>query len=1012
MSRPTPRSPLARATLLARQARSLAPVLATTARLGAEEAVRRVVPRRGGPDDAAATDVEIAAPEAVAEYARHVHAQRRVDADPEAVADLVRDLDRSHQWLTLHLAWRGERPSRMETGDTFTQQISLMDIPAQARWSVERADADGFALRGTGPMGITVGLWCTLRPAGGPGRGTVVRLDGALDGSPVRGPVGLTAVRSVETALAGSLAELAALVEETGGPGGPGSRLRVSDEPVLHERTGVLLDPSTPVVVGVGQVVVRDPGHDPEEPVRLAARALRRAVEDSGAAHDLLAAADVVTAVSSASWTYPDQAGLVAELVGAGGASTVQTSPYGGDGAQLALNDAARMVAEGEARVVLVSGAESGAGVAALQRDGREPAWTRQADDAAPGRTLGDDRPANNEAEAAVGLNAPIYVYALIESALRGAAGTDEVTHRAAIADLWSRASAVAADNPYAWDPTVRSAEEIADPGPANRWVSAPYTKLMCANLQVDLAAGVVVTSVAAAQAAGVPQDHWVFLHAGASATDEWFVSERGDLASSPAIAAIGRAALDHAGIGVDDLGPVDLYSCFPAAVQLAASALDLPWDDPARPLTVTGGLTSAGGPGNDYGLHAVASMVPRLRAEPEEVGLSTSLGWYATKHALGIYSARPPQRPFRHLRPAFDRPPGRVVLGEPDGPREGSDERAVEGVVEALTVPHGRDGTPEAVVLSVLTDDGARMLLRREGPEDIAALTATDLLRRRVRLADGDVVPLDEPGVRHALPDPPAAPVRTERAGPQGEVLVITLDRPSRRNAIDRRTALALERAVDDAESDPTVRAIVLTGAGGTFCAGMDLAGAHRGEVPVTDRRGPLGLTAEPPVTPLVAAVEGAALAGGFELVLCADLVVAAHDATFGLPEAKRGLLAAAGGLWRTATRLPRSVALELALVADPVPAARLHQLGLVNALVGPGEALTAATDLAVRIAANAPLSVRVGKQIVDAAPTWSPEEGFERQSELAGPVVLSDDAREGVAAFTEKREPRWTGR
>lgn len=995
---PTPQSPspLVRLQRLGRQVRTLAPILADTARLTAGEAVRRVVPGGASAVASVSADVDLPAPDGVADYARQVSAQRLVAAAPTDVLELVLDLGRSHEWLTLHLAWRGERPDRIEPGASFTQQISLMDIPAQARWEVERADDTGFALRGTGPMGITVGLWCTLQAAPG---GTAVRLDGALDGSPVKGPVGLTAVRSVQTALTDSLAELASLLEDDGAP----ARLRVPDEPVLHERTGALLEPTTPVVVGVGQVVVRAPGVEPEEPVALAARALRAAAADSGARLDLLAVADLVAAVPSASWTYPDQAGLVATLVGAENAATVQTSPYGGDGAQLALNDAAQQVVDGRAQVVLVSGAEAGASVAALQRDGREPAWTRQPDDVAPDRQIGVDRPANNEAEAAVGLSAPIYVYALLESALRGAAGTDEATHRAAIAELWSRASAVAADNPFAWDPTARSAEEIAEPSADNRWVSEPYTKLMCANLQVDLAAGVIVTSVAAAQAAGVPQERWVFLHAGASATDEWFVSERADLADSPAIAAIGAAALDHAGIAPDDLGPVDLYSCFPAAVQLGARAIGLPWDDAARPLSVTGGLTSAGGPGNNYGLHAVASIVPRLRERPDEYGLSSSLGWYATKHALGVYSARPPQQRYTHLKPAFDRPASRPVRTElADG---------AEGVVEALTVPHAREGGAEAVVLSVLTDDGARVLLRREDPVEIAELTAADLLRRRVR-AEGDRLVVVDGEAAAELPAPPAASLHTRRAGEAGEVVVLTLDRPEVRNAIDRRTALALERAVDDAEADPTVRALVLTGAGGTFCAGMDLAGAHRGEVPVTDRRGPLGLTAEPPTKPMIAAVEGPALAGGFELALCADLVVAAEDATFGLPEAKRGLLAAAGGLWRTATRLPRPVALELALVADALPAARLHQLGLVNHLVEPGHALERALDLAQRIAANAPLSVSVGKQIVDAAPTWSPQEGFERQSELASPVVLSDDAREGVAAFAEKRAPKWTGR
>ncbi|GAA4815241.1 crotonase/enoyl-CoA hydratase family protein [Nocardioides caeni] len=967
-----------------RSLRLLAPVVAQTARVAASDAVARLRPRTPG----AEAELTLPAPAGAADFARHVHVQGVVPGSPGQVAELVADLDRVHEWLTLHLSWRGERPSRMEAGAEFVQQIKLMDIPAQARWRVERADAEGFELRGTGPMGITVGLWCTLAATSG---ATSVRLDGALDGPPVRGPIGLTAVRSVETALAESLQVLAGIL-------GGGSLARIAEEPVRHERTGRLLDPTTPVVIGVGQLVQRDPDPAaPVEPAAMAARALRAAAEDAGLGDDLLGRADLVYAVPSASWTYGDQAGLVAELVGAPDAGTVQTSPYGGDGAQLAVNDAAREVAEGRAHVVLVSGAEAGRTVAALQAAGREPQWTRQPGDAAPDRVIGIDRTANNEAETSVGLGAPIYVYALLESALRGAAGTPDAEHRDRIADLWARHSAIAAGNPWAWDRTERSAAEIATPSPDNREIADPYTKLMCANLQVDLAAGVIVASVAAAQALGVPQERWVFLHAGASAADEWFVSERADLTASPAIAAAGAAALDHAGITVDELGPIDLYSCFPAAVQLGAGALGLPWNDPARPLSVTGGLTSAGGPGNNYGLHAVASMVPLLRAEPEQFGLSSSLGWYATKHAVGVYSATPPRQTFAHLKPAFDRPAPRPVRTDLEG----------TAVVEAVTVPRGRSGDPEGVIVSAIAPDGARVLLRREDPADVLALIEGDSLRRTIALVDGRVVLTGE---RQELPEPPPAPVRTERAG--GEILVVTLDRPRVRNAIDGLTARLLERAIDDAEADDTVRVIVLTGAGGTFCAGMDLVGAHGGAVPVTDRRGPLGLTAEPPTKPTIAAVEGSALAGGFELALCADLIVAAEDATFGLPEAKRGLLAAAGGLWRTAVRLPRAVALELAMVGDAVTADRLHGLGLVNAVVPTGTALPAALELAERIVANAPLSVLVGKQVVDEAPTWTPEEAFARQSELASPVLLSDDAREGVAAFAEKRSPRWTGR
>ncbi|QWC84542.1 crotonase/enoyl-CoA hydratase family protein [Nocardioidaceae bacterium] len=972
-------------------ARTLAPVLARTARDTAEDLVGRVRPPAA--DDGGAT-VEVPEPSGTEDFARRVHAVREVPGSVEDTVALVCDLDRWHEWLTLHLSWRGERPSTLSaetTGEQFTQQISLMDIPAQARWTVARVgtgDHAGFELRGTGPMGITVGLWATVVPAGS---GAAVRLDGALDGPPVRGPVGLTALRSVETAARESLDLLAGLL-------GGGASARIADEPVRHEATGRMLDPSTPVVVGVGQAVRRPGQDDPVEPIVLAERALRAAAADAApAAVDadaLLGRADAVYAVPSASWTYADQAGLTAARVGAfdvgsdeeSRPETVQTSPYGGDGGQLALNDAAQQIVDGRAHVVLVSGAEAGAAIAAIQAEGRDPDWTQGSPDGAtgPDRVIGVDKQANNEAETSVGLGAPIYMYALMESALRRASGLSAAEHTSRIAGLWSRLARTATVNPYAWDRSGHTPGEIAAPTADNRMVSEPYTKLMCANLQVDLGAGVILTSVAAAQALGIDQSRWVFLHAGASAVDEWFVSERASLTESPAIAAAGAAALAHAGVTAQDLGPVDLYSCFPSAVQIGAAALGLPIDDPDRPLSVTGGLTFAGGPGNAYGLHGVATMVPMLRHRPEEFGLTTSLGWYATKHALGVWSASPPEKAYANLHPMVDRPAPRPVSVDPDVlDQEGS-------VVEAVTVAHARDGSVEGAIVSVITADGTRVLLRRETAKGI------------------------EPGER-TLPAPPEPPLRVTRAGADGEIAILTLNRPAKRNAVDRRMALMLERAVDDAEADASVRVIVLTGMGDHFCAGMDLSGANRGEVPVTDRRGPLGLAAEPPTKPTIAAVEGSALAGGFELVLCADLVVAGETATFGLPEAKRGLLAAAGGLLRTSLRLPRPVALELAMTGDPLPASRLHDLGLVNRVVDDGAALDAALELAATVAANAPLSVRVGKQIVDEAPGWvslDDEEAFEKQSQMASPVILSDDAKEGVAACAEKRQPTWTGR
>jgi acetyl-CoA C-acetyltransferase len=191
-----------------------------------------------------------------------------------------------------------------------------------------------------------------------------------------------------------------------------------------------------------------------------------------------------------------------------------------------------------------------------------------------------------------------------------------------------------------------------------------------------------------------------------------------------------------------------------------------------------------------------------------------------------------------------------------------------------------------------------------------------------------------------------------------------------------------------------------------------MDLKAAARGELPYGESRGPLGIAERPPGKPLVAAVDGPALAGGCELALAADLIVAAEDAVFGIPEPKRGLVAAAGGVMRLRERLPRNIAMELALTGDPMPASRLAELGLVNQLAPAGKVLDAALDLAGRIACNAPLSVEISKRIVVESADWSTDEAFQRQTELATPALVSQDANEGVAAFVEKREPVWQGR
>jgi enoyl-CoA hydratase len=242
--------------------------------------------------------------------------------------------------------------------------------------------------------------------------------------------------------------------------------------------------------------------------------------------------------------------------------------------------------------------------------------------------------------------------------------------------------------------------------------------------------------------------------------------------------------------------------------------------------------------------------------------------------------------------------------------------------------------------------------------------------------------------------------------------IQTITINRPESRNAMTLVAAKLIAAALDELDARDDLRIGILTGAGNSFCAGMDLKGFLRGERPSLPDRGFGGLTKRPPKKPLIAAVEGYALAGGFELVMACDLVVAAENAQFGVPEVKRGLAATAGGLVRLPRQLPYRVAMELILTGDMFPAPRAHACGLVNRLTKPGEALAEAKKLAQSIAANGPLSVAASKRVVVESQDWPADELWERQAALTEHIFSSADAREGSAAFAEKRKPMWQGR
>lgn len=489
------------------------------------------------------------------------------------------------------------------------------------------------------------------------------------------------------------------------------------------------LDPRTPVVIGVGQHNQRVDRGEPElEPVDLMVEAARKALADTGVAVDP-AAIDSVRTVGLLSWRYADPGTLVAERLGVGHDVDSGVSAMGGNSPQMLLNETALDIAAGRASCVLLAGAEAWRSRMAARSAGETPDWTVQPEGTPPARGIGSAVEMNHEAEIGLGIFLPIQVYPMFEQAHRHHLGRTLDEHLPQVGALWSRFSEIAAGNPNAWIREAMTPEEVITPSAENRMVGFPYTKVMNSNNAVEQSAAVLLTSVEVAERLGVPRDRWVFPVAGGDGHDHPYVSHRWDLHTSPAIGVIGRATLDAAGTGVDDLSHVDLYSCFPVAVQVGAAQLGL---DLGRQLTLTGGLAFAGGPWNNYVMHSIAAMVEALRADGG-TGLVWANGGYLTKHAFGVYRTEPPAHGYRHVHPQdeIDALPSREVAADHDGP----------ATVESWVVMHDRDNRPERAFVALLTDDGRRAWGTTDDADAMATMVAEEMIGRRVtRAADGVV--------------------------------------------------------------------------------------------------------------------------------------------------------------------------------------------------------------------------------------------------------------------------------
>jgi acetyl-CoA C-acetyltransferase len=484
-----------------------------------------------------------------------------------------------------------------------------------------------------------------------------------------------------------------------------------------------VVDSRTPCIIGVAQRVVRPAEGPAPEPLELWAEVARGAAEDANG-KNILAAVDDLNVVFTQSWPYDDPAGRLA--------TALQLSPgnrfysgLGGTVPQTLLAGAAEKIMAGESRVSLLVGAEALATVRRAKKAGERLPWSHRRSEKAPFPFEAPFHPA----EVAHEVFHAYLTFAMRDVARRAARGSLPDAYRTELAEQWSGFSEVAAENPYAWFPTVRSAQEIGKPSPDNRMIAYPYTKYMTSVMDVDMAGAVILASTAAADEMGVPAEQRVYLRSWAYGTDPVYVAEHPDLARSPAMSAVFGEALAGAGIGLDEVNHLDLYSCFSSSVNFAKDALGLDTND-GRKLTVTGGLPYHGGPGSAFGTHSLGDMVRTLRADPGSTGLVTAVGMHMTKHAATVLSTTPgtPGQPDPQLQERLDDLPRKTIATGAIGP----------ATIATFSTVHDREGNPTAGVLVCDLPTGDRGYARVVAADQLGSFETDELVGAAVELSAG----------------------------------------------------------------------------------------------------------------------------------------------------------------------------------------------------------------------------------------------------------------------------------
>jgi len=765
-----------------------------------------------------------------------------------------------------------------------------------------------------------------------------------------------------------------------------------------------------PVIIGVGEFKDRpENAADALEPVALMEQAIRAASEDTGI--DILPTVDSLDLVGLVTWRYVDPASQLCKMLGIKPARATNAS-MGGETPIRLIHEAAVRIARGEQTAALIVGGEAQYSLGRARKERAKLDWTPLASRQDAVKYAGSSYSFSNPVKK-LAITDPAQIYPFYENAVQKDRGETPAEGRRNSARLWERFAKVAADNPYAWIRNAPDADRIATVDDQNRMINFPYPKFMVANPMVNQACAIIVTSLAEAEKMGVPDDRIIHIWGGASAGEPEDYLRRDSYTHSTAQAATLKYASQIVG-GAENFDRLELYSCFPVVPKLTLRNLGLEGKDIAP--TVAGGLSFFGGPLNNYMSHATAAMVRVLRENPGEVGLLYGQGGYLTKHHTMVLSTKTPPRPMPHdysvqaeAEDARDEVP--ELVEDYDG----------EVTVESYTALYARDGDTWQGIVIARTPDGGRLMARVPEGDKATLEFLTSL----------DANPIGHVGsvrkdvfgkLTFSAQNPAPARVRkftkVERDGP---LTIVTIDRPDVMNSLDPATNAELTEIFDEFDADPDQWVAIITGAGEkAFSAGNDLKESARltgrGAPIEIPKKGFAGITARFDCNkPIIAAVNGLAMGGGFEVALACDLIIASDNAEFALPEPRVGLAALAGGLLQLPRQIGTKHAMGMILTGRRVKAEEGVQLGFVNEVVPQAELMSAARRWADMILELSPMSIRASKDVVTrglAEPDIAQAYAVQYKHPAVRALYRSNDVKEGPRAFVEKRKPRWSGR